>query len=157
RAPFGSLGEFFGADETTWAYVPAAQESVLAYIREHAPAGTTVTNVFYPPTPLPTRAQVELGSSRPATGPISETITRVALLALAGGTTDVRIDGIVLWVPAPVPIPPGAQLLKVSAHLRGAGSDSEQRSVTTAHKTIEAARAIVDGLPVARLSLRPLK
>jgi hypothetical protein len=145
-------GGFPAVEEIGWASVPEPSSSLLAYLHEHPPAGATVESFFYPPTQVPNPAQVVLRFPPRTVGPISETETRITLLERAGGTTDVRIRALTLWVPTPRPIPAGAKLLRVKTDFRRPPRIRTTRTLTVPRK-IEAVRMTINALPVPRPSL----
>lgn len=155
RPPVGTLPGFV-FDDAGWAAVPSSESTVAAYLQEHAPPAATVSGASYPPTSLPNPARVRLTYPARPSGPISETEVRVTLLALPNGTTDVRIDGIALWVPVARPLPAGARLLVVTTASRGRHDGNHRTRRITAQSKIEMARSIIDALRVRRPSMKPM-
>jgi hypothetical protein len=101
---------------------------------------------------LATAAGASPAGADASTGPVSETWAYLKLLSLPDGTTDVRLDAVALWVPAPVAIPAGAKLVVAKATvLRGSPSTTTETIRSPAR--IEAVRRMIDRRPVSRPSL----
>ncbi len=146
-------------DNHEWWLVPGVPAQVLAYIREHLPAGAT-------------RALTSGGLNGPnvpdneaeafAWSPIADVLAMrwlvVHVVQLPDGTTGLRADAQVVWLtprPALETIPPGSHFLRISVHGSLKNGQPTQRPLSvTSVKKINAIVALLNALPAAQPGLR---
>jgi hypothetical protein len=140
-------------DSHAWWVLPGVRNEVLAYIRTHPPAGTTIAFSGS----AATRGSTTSESIAFAWPPIADTLGMrwlvITVVQLPGGQTGLRADAQVVWItprPASETIP-GAQLLRISVHSAIAVNQPHQRSLrfTSGHKIAQVI-ALLNSLPVAQ-------
>jgi len=146
-------------DDHAWWLVPGAPAEVLAYIREHLPAGATraLTSRGLTGTNVPDN-ETEAFAWPPIADVSAMRWLVVQVVRLPDGSTGLRADAQVVWItprPGTETIPPGSHLLRISVH----GSLKDERptqrplSVTSVTK-IDAIIALLDALPAAQPGVR---
>lgn len=146
-------------DDHAWWLVPGAPAQVLAYIREHLPAGATraLTSRGLTGTNVPDN-EAEAFAWPPIADVSAMRWLVVEVVQLPDGSTGLRADAQVVWLtPRPVSetIPPGSRLLRISVNGSLKEEQPKQRPlvVTTARK-IRAIVALLDALPAAQPGVR---
>jgi len=139
-------------DEHAWWLLSGTPVQVLAYIREHLPAGATIYNS--PPSQSGSTSAYALLRWPAGTGEIAERWLDLKVAQLPGGQSALRVDAQVLWVMPRTEIPPGARLLRVLVERpEPPRPDNRRRYTVTSRKRIGAVATLINSLPVARPSL----
>ena len=146
-------------DDHSWWLVPGAPTEVLAYIREHLPAGATRTltsgGLKGPNVPY---NEAEVFAWPPIADVLATRWLVVQVVQLPDGSTGLRVDAQVVWVtprPASETIPPGSRILRISVHGSLKGEQPRQRPLLiTSAKKIDEVVALLNALPVAQPGVR---
>jgi hypothetical protein len=146
-------------DDHAWWLVPGAPAEVLAYIREHLPAGATraLTSGGLKGPNVPDN-EAEVFAWPPIADVLGIRWLVVHVVQLPDGSTGLRADAQVVWLtPRPVSetIPRGARVLRISVHSSIAANLPRQRPLRfTAIGKIEKVVALLNALPVVQPGLR---
>jgi hypothetical protein len=146
-------------DDHAWWLVPGAPAEVLAYIREHLPAGATraLTSGGLEGPNVPDN-EAEAFAWPPIADILAMRWLVVHVVQLPDGSTGLRADAQVVWLtPRQVSetIPPGGHLLRISVHGSLKDEQPTQRPLSvTSLKKINAIVALLNALPVAQPGLR---
>jgi hypothetical protein len=145
-------------DGHAWWVLPGVRSEVLAYIRAHPPAGTSIAFSGS----AATRGRTTSESIAFAWPPIADVLGMrwlvITVVQIPGGHTGLRADAQAVWItPRPVSeaILGGAHLLRISVHSVIAVNQPHQRPlhVTSAHKIAQVI-ALLNSLPVAQPGVR---
>jgi hypothetical protein len=141
-------------DSHAWWVLPGVRSEVLAYIRVHPPAGTTIAFSGSAATRGRTMSESLAFAWPPIAGVLGMRWLVITVVQLPGGQTGLRADAQVVWItPRPISeaIPGGAQLLRISVHSVIAANQPRQRPLrfTSAHKIAQVI-ALLNSLPAAQ-------
>ncbi len=144
-------------DDHAWWALPGVRSEVLAQIRAHPPAGTTIAFSGS----AATRGRTTSESVAFAWSPIADVLGMrwlvITVVQLPGGQTGLRADAQVVWItPRPVSETiPGAHLLRISVHSAIAANQPHQRPLrfTSAHKIAQVI-ALLNSLPAVQPGVR---
>ncbi len=150
----GGVPRRFEAAAVAWGIVEEPASSVLAYFREHPPAGAQVYDRFPPYAPQPPLAQAGIGFPETADGDFNELSGEIEMLAVEANRTELRVDAVAWWRGTPLTIPAGARLLRITLPgrrprrtARGRRTTAPREKIVTTPRKIEAIRALLDRLP----------
>jgi hypothetical protein len=134
-------------DEHGWWVVPMTPASLLAFVERQRPRGSRLEQSGFG-----SKGPQMVGYGWPARlGVLSTRWLVIEVVALANGSTALRVDAQVVWItprPASERIPAGVDRLTVSV-VRARRSIQGPVTVT-ARNRIRRARSLVDGLPLAQ-------
>ncbi len=141
-------------DDHAWWVLTGVRSEVLAYIRAHAPAGTTIAFSGSSATRGRTTSESVAFAWPPIAGVLGMRWLIITVVQLPGGQTGLRADAQVVWItPRPVSeaIPGGAHLLRISVHSAMVANQPAQRPLrfTSAHKIAQVI-ALLNSLPAAQ-------
>jgi hypothetical protein len=155
RPGIGPLATPNVVDSHAWWRVPGAPSQVLAYVREHLPAGvTTVMRSDGFTGPGRPQNEVEAFAWPPLANVLSTRWLAVNVVALPSGSTGLRVDAVVVWVtprPTSEAIPRGAHLLRVSVvHTLGPRRRARRPLAFSSTGRIDRVVALLNELPAAQ-------
>jgi hypothetical protein len=138
-------------DDSAFWTVAGTPASVIAYVKAHAPAGSTLSTGGTGSQPgKPTTTS--LGYALPALpGVISSRVLAITVAPLPDGLIAVRADGEVVWIiprPASEHIPPAAEVTVAVIDPGVPASKLPRPRVITSRRTIEALTATLNALPL---------
>lgn len=141
-------------DGHAWWVLPGVRSKVLAYIRTHPPAGTTIAFSGSAATHGRTTSESVAFAWPPIADVLGMRWLVITVVQIPGGPTGLRADAQVVWItPRPVSeaIPGGAHLLRISVNSVIAANQPHQRPlrVTSAHKIAQVI-ALLNSLPAAQ-------
>lgn len=145
-------------DDHAWWVTSGARGEVLAYIRAHPPAGTTIAASGSTATRSVTTSESVAFAWPPITGTLGMRWLNITATQLQDGQTGLRADAQVVWItprPASETIPTSARLLRVSVHSTIAANQPQQRPLRIAsQRKIAEVIALLNSLPAAQPGIR---